>query len=52
MFDYIIKKCTRKIIRDNNTSTTPMNKKGYELKYVLYAQKELNAFVLALSRLV
>jgi hypothetical protein len=51
MFDYIIKKCTRKIIRENNISTAPTGK-SYDIKYVLYAQKELNAFVLSLSRLV
>lgn len=51
MFDYIIKKCTKKIMRENNLSTGPTSK-GYDIKYVLYAQKELNAFVFSLSRLV
>jgi hypothetical protein len=51
MFDYIIKKCTKKIMRDNNLSTGSTSK-GYDIKYVLYAQKELNAFVYSLSRLV
>ncbi len=51
MFDYIIKKCTKKIMKENHLYTIP-NSKSYDIKYVLYAQKELNSFILSLSRLV
>jgi hypothetical protein len=53
LFNYLIKKCSRRLLKDYNFSSLQVaSGKGTEIKYLLYSQKEMICFVSSLSHLV
>jgi len=53
LFSYLIKKCSKRILKDYNfSSLQTASNKGMEIKYLLYSQKEMICFVSSLSHLV
>lgn len=52
IFNYIIKKCSKRIIQDNHYQSLEVKDNFYEIKYILYAQKELKQFIAALAQMI